>query len=175
MSVLLLTGNALTTETLERINNVVNAAQNPIKYLGIDPGNKNGVCGYDAKYYLQFMWTVLDTDMDNFLAQFENVDTCVIEKFMLYPTKAKAQHYSEMRTSKVIGKVESWSNRNKVELIQQPATIKTTGYAWIGAKPLPKSNPHNHEWDAHVHFMYWAVSKGKIDATTLLKQKPING
>jgi hypothetical protein len=52
--------------------------------------------------------------------------------------------------------------------VLQKATIKKNGYNWIGIKPPSKSNPRNHEMDAHVHFMYWAIRTGKINANSLL-------
>jgi hypothetical protein len=159
----------LTDEWLQHLNEAVNAQHNPVKYLGIDPGKSNGVCGYDEKFYLQFMLTVPSDDMTMFMHQFNNVDTCVIENFMLYPNKAKEQRYSDMETSRVIGRVETWAELKKVTLVKQGATVKKSGYAYIGKKPLPKSDPRNHELDAHVHLMYWAVSKNKIDAATLLR------
>ena len=45
----------LTKQYLEKIKETVNAEANPIIYLSIDPGKTNGICGYDAKFYLMFM------------------------------------------------------------------------------------------------------------------------
>jgi len=163
-------GERLSKEYLEHLKEAVNAPENPVNYLSIDPGKANGVCGYDAKHYLVFMLTIQAVDMNLFIHQFEQVKTCIIEDFKLYPNKTRAQHYSDMETSRVIGRVESWAELKKVELVKQGATVKATGYAWIGEKPLPKSNVRNHMMDAHVHFMYWAVRKGFINAKDLLKR-----
>jgi hypothetical protein len=151
-----------------KLSAIVNQEHNPVKYLGIDPGGSNGVCGYDAKFYLIFMYTIKAADMIDFLDQFKTIDECVIEDYLLYPNKSKEQVYSDMETSRIIGRVEYWAERHDVKLIKQGASIKKTGYAWIGRKPLPKSNPFNHELDAHVHFMYWAVRNGKVDARKLI-------
>lgn len=159
----------LSSEYLTRLQQSVNSEENPVKYLAIDPGKSNGVCAYDGKFYLTFMMTIDTNDMVQFLDIFDNVDTCILEDFMLYPNKAKEQIYSDMETSRVIGRTESWAERKKVNLVKQGAKIKDTGYKWIGKKPLPKSNPRNHELDAHVHFMYWAIKNGKIAADKLLK------
>lgn len=156
--------------TLDLIKDAVNNEQNPVTYLAIDPGKANGICGYDEKYYLIFMYTIQSSDIVDFLDIFEHVQKCIYEDYLLYPNKIKQQVYSDMETPRVIGRIESWAQRKKVALIKQGASIKTTGYAWIGKKPLPKSNPKNHELDAHVHFMYWAVKNNKINAADLLKR-----
>jgi hypothetical protein len=169
LGVIVSTEGRLTEEWLRHLNEAVNAEHNPVKYLGIDPGKSNGICGYDDKFYPQFMLTVLADDMVMFMHQFKKVETCVIENYILYPNKSKEQRYSDMQTSRVIGRVEHWAEVRKVNLVKQPAAVKASGYAFIGKKPLPKSDKRNHELDAHVHLMYWAVSKGKIDAKTLLR------
>jgi hypothetical protein len=159
----------LTDEYLTRLKETVNAPNNPIIYLAIDPGAANGVCGYDVKCYPQFMHTVASEDMVKYLEIFTEVKKCILEDFLLYPDKAKHQTYSDMVTSRVIGRVEAWAERREVEVVKQGAKIKKTGYMWIGEKPLPKSNSKNHVMDAHVHFIYWAVRKGLISASSLLK------
>jgi len=160
----------LTEEYLAHLKETVNATENPVNYLAIDPGKANGVCGYDEKFYLVFMLTIQAADMNLFVHQFDNIKTCIIEDFKLYPNKTRTQHYSDMETSRVIGRVESWAELKDVELVKQGATIKTTAYAWLGEKPLPKHNPKNHMMDAHAHFVYWAVRKGFINARDLLKR-----
>lgn len=158
----------LSEEQLEYYHEAFNADTNPVTYLSIDPGKANGCCGYNEKHHLMFMMTVQADDMAQYLNQFEKVKKCILEDFMLYPDKSKQQVYSDMETSRVIGRVESWAELKRVELIKQPARIKPTGYLWSGQKPLPKSNPRNHERDAHIHFVYWAVKNGRIKAEDLL-------
>src|ERR1044072_5935969 len=124
-----------TPEYLKNLKSVVNAIENPVLYLSMDPGKHTGICGYDRKYYLQFMLNVPADNVNLFLYQFEFIRICVIEDFKLYPNKAREQIYSDMETSRVIGRTESWSEVEHVELIKQPASIKPTGYAWLGKKP----------------------------------------
>ncbi len=164
-------GQKITNSFLKGLREAVNAEENPVKYLGIDPGKANGVCGYDAKLYLVFMLTIPANDMIKFLYCFDLVEVCVVEDFLLYPNKSKYQAYSDMETSRVIGRIESWSQDKEVKLIKQKATIKEIGYKWLGKKPLPKSNPRNHEADANVHFMYWAISSGLYKAENLVKEE----
>lgn len=161
----------LTPEFKEHLSSAFNSEINPVKYLAIDPGKINGVCGYDAKYYLNFMYSIPETDMPIFLELFNYVDKCIVENFLLYPNKALQQTYSSMVTSRVIGRIEHWASVKNIELIKQNATIKKTGYAWIGQKPPSKSNPRNHELDANVHFIYWAVKNRKIDAADLIRNR----
>lgn len=159
----------LQREEFDRIKGTVNSDENPVKYLGIDPGKANGICGYDARHYVSFMYTIQSEDMVDFLDLFKKVNTCIIENFRLYPNKSREQVYSDMETSRVIGRVEAWAYKLDLRLIKQGADIKPTGYKWLGKKPLPKSNPLNHELDAHVHFMYWAIKNGRINAADLLR------
>jgi hypothetical protein len=163
-------GKRLTEDDLAQVKALVNNWVNPVKYLAIDPGKANGVCGYDVHFDLMFMMSIQSIDMNLFLHQFKMVDKCVCEGYKLYPNKIRSQIYSDLETPRVIGRIENWAEIKKVELIMQPATVKKTGYLWIGKKPLPKSDPKNHQLDAHVHFMFWAVKGGHISATELLKR-----
>lgn len=157
-------------EGLEKIKAYVNNSFNPLVYLSIDPGESNGVTAYDEKAYLQLMVTVPWERMTAFLEIFENVNQCVYEDYRMYPQKTKDHIYSDLKTTRVIGRIESWSERKSIPLIKQGAHIKKTAYLWLGKKSLPKSNPKNHEWDAHAHFTYWAVQKKLIDPAELLKR-----
>ncbi len=162
-------GDRTTPEFLERLSSVVNAPENPVLYLAIDPGKSNGVCGYDAKFYLQFMMTVHADDMVEFLEQFNQVTTIVCEDYKVFYHKAKDHAFSDLETPRVIGRIEGYAARMRVKLVKQMSNIKTTGYAFIGKKPLPKSDPKNHQLDAHVHFIFYAVKNQLIDIKTLLK------
>src|SRR5215510_12175206 len=101
----------------------VNNPVNPTTYLSIDPGKSNGVCGYDVKCYLQFMYTVQAEDMVKFLDTFHKVQTCIIENYKLYPNKIKQQIYSDVLTSRVIGRVESWATGRGVTLFDQGSYV----------------------------------------------------
>ena len=160
----------LTDEYLAHLKSTVNTEINPVMYLGIDPGKANGVCGYDAKYYPMFMLTVTADQMVMFLHQFECIKTCIIEGYRVFPNRAKDHIYSDLETPRVIGRVESWAEVKKVQLVKQPSHIKPTGYKWIGEKPLSKSNKRNHALDAHVHFIYWCVTSGRIPLEDLIKR-----
>ena len=158
----------------EVFSSLVNNELNPVKYISIDPGKSTGFCGYDVRYYVQFSVTLPAQDLTKFLELFKNVDVCVLEDYRIFPHKAKDHVYSDLETTRVIGRVESWAERKEVELVKQPSSIKPNGYAFIGKKPLSKSNPNNHWMDAHVHFMYWGIKSNRINPTTLLSNAKDN-
>jgi hypothetical protein len=162
--------NNLSEEDLKKYREAFNASPNPVRYLSIDPGKANGICGYDGRYSLLFMFTIQADEIVKFLDQLKCIDICVVEDYMLYPNKAMSQIYSTMETSRIIGRIESWTTPNNIVLVKQPAKIKPTGYKWIGQKPLPKSNQFNHEMDAHVHFMYWAILTGRVKIEEIMKK-----
>lgn len=165
----------LTEDQLKNLPELVNNETLTVKYLGIDPGNSNGCCGYDERYRLMFMFTVPADLMIKFLHSFKHVEACVLENFTLFPHKRTEQNYSDMLTSRVIGRVEDWAELNNIQLIKQGPNIKKTGYLWLGQKSPSKSNPANHELDAHCHFTYWAVKNGKIKAEDLIRNDPNDG
>ncbi len=154
--------------SIESLASFANNEMVPVKYLAIDPGKANGICGYDEQYKLLMMWTVKEQDMLTFLRQFKKVDKCIIENFLLYSHKAQQQVSSDMLTSRVIGRVENWAEVNDIDLIKQNASVKPLGYKYLGKQPLPKSNRLNHAMDAHAHFIYWGVRMRKINVRDLL-------
>lgn len=161
----------LTEEYLKILSEFVNNEENPIVYISIDPGESNGVCGYNAKGNLLFMTTIKHEDLLKFLRIFKKIIRCITEDYRIYEHKANQHVNSRVLTLRVIGRIEDWCELNDIHLTLQPATIKATGYMWIGKKPLPKSNPANHKWDANVHFVYWAVRNGIIRAADLLRKE----
>lgn len=160
-----------TEANLETLKKLVNGTNRPVRYLAIDPGKKNGICGYDADCTIMLMWTVMEEDILDFVEQFDSLERCIIEDYLLFPDKAKDQIYSNMLASRVIGRIEGWAARKKIPLTKQKSAIKPTGYRFIGRKPLSKSHRLHHILDAHVHFVYWAMGRGKITAKDLLYGK----
>lgn len=155
---------------LNKLNLLVNAEENPVKYLSIDPGESSGICGYDERCHLVMpMWTISDRDVVKFINTFKYVTTCICESYRVYNGKQNAHVYSDLKTTRVIGRIEYWTEINKIKLVMQPAKDKATGYKFQGIKPPPKSNPANHEMDANSHFMYFAVRNGLINAADLIK------
>lgn len=157
-----------------RLDDFGNRDMNYVAILAIDPGKSNGVCAYSNLGELLFMATVAEKDMPFLLNCLRKVHTCIVEDFLLYPNKSKAQAYSTMNTSRVIGVIEGWAAINQITLKKQKATVKNTAYKWAGLKPLSKSNPLNHALDAHIHFIYWAITTHFLSIDTLITKAPIS-
>lgn len=164
-----------TPERYEHFTGIVNSEENPVTFLSADPGKLNGICGYDAKSYLQFMYTIQEEDINRFLKCFKKVKKCILEDYRIRPDKVKDHIYSDVLTLRVIGRFETWTDLGDITLVKQGASIKPTAYAWLGKKPLPKSNPKNHAMDAHAHFTYYAVRHGMINAAHLLEESNAAG
>ncbi len=163
----------LTEEYLKKLYDIVNDEKEPITYIAIDPGNSNGVCGYNSKGHLLFMTTINEKELLTFLRVFQKITTCVTEDYRIRYDKMRQHVGSDVLTLRVIGRIEDWCEVANIVLIKQMPTVKATGYLWLGKRPLPKTNPANHKWDAHVHFIYWAVRKGLIKAADLLRKEGV--
>ncbi len=163
----------VTKEGFTKLKELVNDPLNPVIFLSFDPGKGTGVTGYDAKYYMQFMWTLHEADVVKFLACFEKVSLVVMESYRVFAHKAKEHIGSDLLTSRVIGRIEHWVETIGATLVTQQSSIKDTGYKWAKKKPLPKSNPLNHALDAHIHFIYFAVRRGFINLNSIHK-KPVS-
>lgn len=161
----------ITEEGFEKLRQLANNEINPVIFLSFDPGKGTGVTGYDAKYYLQFMWTIHADDVVKFLACFDHISLIVMENYRVFAHKAKAHINSDLLTVRVIGRIESWCENKDITLIPQAPSIKTTAYKWAKKKPLPKSNPRNHALDAHVHFIFFAVQRGYINLASIHKKE----
>lgn len=158
----------LTEEYVSKLDEFVNNEEKPVVYLAIDPGVSNGVTGYSATGQIQFMTTINEKELLKFLRIFKKINTLICEDYRIREDKAKHHIGSDVVTLRVIGRIENWCEVANVVLVKQMPTIKSIGYKWLGKKPLPKHNPANHKWDAHVHFIYWGVRKGIINLKDLL-------
>lgn len=139
-----------------------------IKYLSVDPGEANGIAGYNDKAQLQFMQVVTYDGLTRFLGQLDYVEICICEEYRVYPHKAQKHIYNKLLTPRAIGKVETWAELHGVRLIMQAATHKGTGFKYLGKKEPPRSNPLSHAIVAHAHFTYWAVVNKVIKPEELI-------
>ena len=164
-----LNNDRLSAKHFDSIEHVVNEPINPVKFLGIDPGKANGIVLYDGAFRLVYMMTVHADDMVRFLSQFKFVHTVIIEDYRLYPNKAHKQIYSDMETSRVIGRIEAWAEtQGGIRVIKQGSNILDNAFMWLGQKPPGKSNPRRHIMCANAHFVFWAVKQGHIKVSDLL-------
>lgn len=150
-------GERLTPEFFEHLKFVVSESFTPVMYLGIDPGVHSGVTGYDERLHLQFMMNVHEEDITLFINCFDKLKKVIMEDFRLYSNKAQEQINSKMETTRVIGRIEAVCKIKNVPIVLQMPSVKTTGYRYIG-KTRPTVKKKQNPMDAHVHFMYWAVT-----------------
>ena len=80
----------------------------------------------------------------------------VCEDFRIYPWKVKALKFNPVRTARVIGALTFLAQRHSIELVLQPASIKSTAVAG-GAEELFDTPLHEnrHSNDAIMHFVYY--------------------
>lgn len=133
-------------------------------YIALDPGDTTGYATFysdgsikDMEYY----------SMDEVRSRFEqdiwNHPLAVIcEDWRLYPDAARHFYFSPMPTAKLIGWLEGVCYMQSIDFILQAAQIKASGYKMWGRKPLPKSNPMNHAYDAVVHGRHYLIKNGII-------------
>lgn len=139
-----------------------------VRYLSVDPGESNGLCGYDIDGRLLWMATTKLRDLARFIEELRNVHTCIIEDYKIHPHKAQDHIYKDVVAIRAIGKIENWIERYNIKEFKQPNKHKTTGYQYMGKKPPPKSDPRRHELDAHAHFLYWGVNSKLINPADLI-------
>lgn len=143
----------------------------PVKYLGIDPGESNGLAAYDESAKLIWMKTVGLSRLTDFLSkkvEFATGAFFIIEDYMVYPNKAQQHIYSNLATPRAIGRLEAFAEERGIKIVKQKAAIKSIGYKYIGKKPPTHSDPTSHVQDANVHAVYWLVNNGIIDPRSLI-------
>lgn len=146
-----------------------------MSYLAIDPGETNGAAVYNSKGGLQALLTIKIDELTEMLQKIRRsckddpLERIIVEEYRVYPHKAKDHVYSKLNTTRAIGRIESFAEICSIPVSFQGASLKTTGYRYLGKKPKPKSDPGNHAMDAHAHGTYWLVNNGIIDPARLLE------
>jgi len=99
--------------------------------LALDPGETTG-------YAVMLLEPLLDSEQMPILVEHGvisrwrginkilnvyNPDAVVVEKFLLYPWKAKEQAFSDMAPVQVIGVVEYLAEERSIPVVQQPAQV----------------------------------------------------
>lgn len=126
-------------------------------YLAVDPGKSNGVAVFNDAAQLVFMGVIQEAEFSRWLADLKfTPKVAIVEDFVLYPHKAKDQTYSNMVAVRMIGRMEYWAHINNVELVKQPAHLKSMGYRYLGEKPAK----NQHAKDALVHGLYYLIRHG---------------
>jgi hypothetical protein len=131
-------------------------------YLSIDPGATTGWCMFDNVGGINWMNSIKHDLVIEWLETLQGVELVIIEEFMLNPPGFRNQvpKHDKMITVQVIGYVKSWAKRNKVKVVEQQRDKRMVGYKYWGQKPLPKSDPLNHAYDATAHGIYYLQRKG---------------
>lgn len=131
------------------------AAFDPGESTGLAVGNEKGLQGYVVTPLREFENSLLDwkKNWGEFPA------TAVVEDFRLDHSKEPQQ--SKVKTVMVMGMIQFWCKANDIKYIEQARMYRPIGYKYWGRKPLPKSNPANHAYDAVAHLYYFMVQNKK--------------
>ena len=131
-------------------------------FLALDPGSvhcgvarfKNGKCQWAREYDPQGLFTLLEHT---------TVQGVISESFRLYPNKAAAQFWSQLKTVEVIGVIKYICKMRGIPVIEQPASIKIPIAAQLAARHYKyKSHGHGgHAKDSEYHGMYYLARNKK--------------
>lgn len=141
-------------------------------YISFDPGETTGVCCWNDEgepvEVNQFKLGELDTFLWDYLYSISDqvCKTFIIEKYVIYGSKTTAHVGRPLRTAEVIGTLKSYARRNKIEVVEQMATIKNIAKMWSRTK-TPPNHSKSHWHDAYLHGYYYLHNKGIIKAKVL--------
>jgi hypothetical protein len=142
------------------------AERDTVRVLAVDPGDAHvGIAAWsrrggiksiekDADVALAVLDVLLDQDW-----------TClVIEKFVLYPTQARAQSYSPMLTAEMIGALKWIASRKGTPVVTQGADIKEPTRRQCRARGLEwRDLRSGHASDARLHLLHYLLRNEIIE------------
>jgi hypothetical protein len=129
--------------------------------LAVDSGDKHvGVASW-----CDGVATAYEVDADFWLYQFsklveQNVELVIIESFVLYPGKASAQSWSQMKTAEMIGAMKWIASQAGVPVVMQGANIKIPTRRQCKARGIDVGHRSNHAADASLHLHYYLLRQG---------------
>lgn len=127
--------------------------------IAVDPGGAHvGVATWHGGEEIDA--TEIDAEMwlPIFARAVLRADVVVIEKFVLYPSKAASQAWSHMATSEMIGAMKWIAHRAEVPVVEQGADIKNPTRRQCKARNLKwKDNKSGHASDALLHLQYYLI------------------
>lgn len=95
-----------------------------------------------------------------------SLDLLIIESFVLYPDKAKAQIGSDMPTSQLIGVLRYLARTRDVPVILQPAAIKDPTEFQMARKGIDHlavaEQQGGHAKDAETHGYHYLIRNNKL-------------
>ena len=132
-------------------------------YIALDPGGTTGYATFNSEGKSRDIeYLAMDEVRERVMQDIWDAIAIICEDWRLRPEMAKHFYWSQMPTAKLIGWVEGVCYMRSIPFVLQGAQIKSTGYKHWGKKPLPKSNPMNHAYDAVVHGREYLIKQKVI-------------
>jgi hypothetical protein len=142
-----------------------------LTYVAVDPGEHIGLVGYDEKGSLLWIQEILIKELTDFMSKWSPAPKkMIVERYRPYPGKERAHTYSDLKTARVIGRLEYYAEMHGAKVVFQGADIKALGFKYLGVKEPPRSDKLMNAKVAHAHGTYYLVTKGILDGATLLKE-----
>ena len=132
--------------------------------IAVDPGSAHvGVAVWTAHGGAKAKEVAAEKFLPIFAKIVVRADAVVIEKFVLYPSKARAQSWSPMATSEMIGAMR-WIAREKGVLVaMQGADIKIPTRRQCVARGINVKHKSPHAADALLHLYYFLLRHELVD------------
>lgn len=128
--------------------------------LAIDPGEIHcGVAYFDKRGNCS--WTVEMTPMElfQFIGQTMQNEVIIVESFRLYPDKAMAQQWSQLKTVETIGVIRYLCLTKHLDMVEQAASIKNVAKRQMKARDVENKavveRKGGHAADAFMHGWYY--------------------
>lgn len=148
-------------------------------FLGIDPGKTTGLARIDVDIDLKKivhtnetecgwdLFCVILSSMEVLAQERSHPITVIMEDFLLFQHKAKAQIGSRMEATQVIGAVKYvvGSSKGKINLTLQPSSINPIAAKWSGRAIKQANDPNLHipnPISAYNHVYYYLVNNSII-------------
>lgn len=141
-------------------------------YVSVDPGETVGLATWDEQGKLihkskmprvdfeMFLWALIE-DKNNG----NEVITFIVEKYLVYGSKAIAHVGRANPTEQVIGMIDMIARRLGVPVVKQPATILRVAAKWAGVR-IPSGHIPD-QISAYLHGYYYLHQKNIIPARVL--------
>lgn len=125
-----------------------------MKILSFDPGETTGVCIFNNPKEYKTLSIGKDFQSIHNIILETKPDLVVIEKFVLYPSKAKKLVWNEFYPSQIIGVIKFTCEKHKIPFIEQAAADKE----YVNYLGHTFSNDHEKDAFGHAWFRYYTIS-----------------
>lgn len=149
--------------------------EKPSSYLSIDPGDTLGWAEFDDRGNVQGFGQESDVNFTEFITDklHSGLKAVIVEKYVVFQKKALAHSGSDMKTSKMIGKIELLADMRKVPVILQPSSIYPIGAKW-GGFDIPRNHSISHQYVAVAHGIYYLQQSGVRAVGQAMMRKDTN-